>query len=501
MMYETVVEWLSWGWPRIIDHLWQATLFAMLVLGISRLLRRGPARARYALWLVASLKFVLPSALFIFIAGKARLDLSVFQSSPVSSVEHLAAVSVIRPISSLDQTNIIEAVQRFDDLYVALTIVWLIGFILLTGVWLRRRAQFALAIKTGKAVTTGREAEALQRARKRLAITRKIRLVLLPVLIEPGVFGTRRPVIVMPEGIADHLSDDELEAVAMHEVAHVGRWDNVVGNLQMLLCCLLWFHPFVWFIDRRLLVERERACDEAVVRVSGAAGSYASGILKVCRFCLGWRMAGVSGMARVNLRQRIAQITSRRVDEGLRISHRLALGFTAAFLIVFSLAGADFGRQGVEAQRDVQSTARSGGALSEVSAETLRPGESDQENSERANNDGANVNMSAEVESNARQPQEDLRKNRFESGQKDRGGPGSPSRSLAAVSIPGTGQPGAGFLAQDQRREVSPPDLDEIKRRAMEEHPEDAADASIVVVVNQKKQVTTTRADSKVTRP
>jgi len=76
MTYERMLEWLSWGWPLVINHLWQAALFSTLVFFTSHLLRRGPARVRYALWLVASLKFVLPSALFVFLAQRAGLNLA-----------------------------------------------------------------------------------------------------------------------------------------------------------------------------------------------------------------------------------------------------------------------------------------------------------------------------------------------------------------------------------------------------------------------------------------
>ena len=65
-------EWLAseaalW-WPRVADHLWQATLFALVVLAASFALKHAPARLRHALWLLASAKFIVPAALFGFLA-------------------------------------------------------------------------------------------------------------------------------------------------------------------------------------------------------------------------------------------------------------------------------------------------------------------------------------------------------------------------------------------------------------------------------------------------
>src|SRR5207244_8190758 len=129
---------------------------------------------------------------------------------------------------------------------------------------------------------------ALGRVRSWLGIKRDVRLLILPNTIEPGVWGIRRPVLLLPESMAEQLNDAELEAVMMHEMIHVARWDNLVANLHRFLCCLLWFHPIVWVLDRLLLAERERACDDEVIRLGGASDVYASSLLKVLRFCLGW---------------------------------------------------------------------------------------------------------------------------------------------------------------------------------------------------------------------
>jgi len=391
----------------------------------------------------------------------------------------------------LGRADIITSAHGYDDLYLALTVVWLTGFTLLVGLWLRRRRQFAKAVKTGKLVTTGREAEALRRAQGRLGIAREIRLVLSPALVEPGVCGTRKPVVILPEGIADHLNDDELEAVAMHEVAHVGRWDNAVGNLQRLLCCALWFHPCVWLVERRLLVERERACDEEVVKVSGRAATYASGILKVCRFCLGWKVAGVSGMAGANLRERIVQITSHKVDQRLKPSHRLAFSFVAAFLIIFSIVGAEFGQRSINAQAQAQApsadaSANPAGESAGGSAENSLAGRSYRGDGVRAQGDKTVVKTPSAAQGSGR--------TEAPSG-KDVPPDSVRDEAAAPASRPnGLGQRAAKQAPRNEPGEFSEADIDELKRRAVAEHADDADDANIVIVVNKNKQVSTNTA-------
>src|SRR4051812_17907205 len=68
-------------WPSFANHLWQATLFAALVLGVTLLLRRAPARVRFALWLVAAAKFAVPSALFAPFAAWLGVGASLFSST------------------------------------------------------------------------------------------------------------------------------------------------------------------------------------------------------------------------------------------------------------------------------------------------------------------------------------------------------------------------------------------------------------------------------------
>ena len=90
--------------------------------------------------------------------------------------------------------------------------------------------------------------------------------------IEPGVFGILRPVLMWPAGIEDRLSDEQIEAILAHEVAHVRRRDNLAALIHMLVEAVFWFHPLVWWIGARLVDERERACDEDVVRLGTGAG-------------------------------------------------------------------------------------------------------------------------------------------------------------------------------------------------------------------------------------
>ena len=145
--------------------------------------------------------------------------------------------------------------------------------------------------------------------------------------------------------MATLLDDDELEAIMLHELIHIQRRDNLVGHFQLALCALLWFHPLVWFISRHLFDEREQACDERVMEVCAAPQAYASSILKVVRFCFGWKMAGAIGAAGgANLRRRIENIMTNNAERRASRHSQLLATSLVGLAFLFTLGAGFYSR-------------------------------------------------------------------------------------------------------------------------------------------------------------
>jgi beta-lactamase regulating signal transducer with metallopeptidase domain len=347
MSFDMFVEWARWGLLGLANHLWQATLFAAVAAAASAMLGRAPARVRTAVWLAASAKFALPLALFAYLGRLAGLG-----ATPAAAAAPAAASvwAIVEPVGASPVAATPDAHVGIGALYAALTAVWLAGAAVAFGVWIARRRSLSRAIRAGRPVGEGRERDALERAQVRLGVEQEIGLVVSAEIHEPGVWRVRRPVLVLPEGVAEALSDAELEAVMMHEAAHVARRDNLLANLQMALCCALWFHPVVWAIDRKLLAERERACDEAVIGAGGGARTYAAGLLKVFRFAIGWRPAGVSCATGSHLGRRIEQI----MNSSNRISTNWHRAVVAAVVLAMAGMSAAAAALGQGEKRDVR---------------------------------------------------------------------------------------------------------------------------------------------------
>ena len=343
-LHEAFARASAWLWPALANHLWQATLFAALVLLLTLALRRAAARTRFALWLVAAAKFVVPAAPLALLAERAGAGSLLPAEAAAASGAPLvlfAGPAVPEAPALAAAASGTASAAPHAELFCALTLLWLAGSAVLLAVWLGRRREFLRSLGGGAEVWSGREFDALRRAGARLGLGQEVLLALSAGRTEPGVWRTRRPVVVLPAQVVSELDDEELETVLLHELAHVERRDNFFGYFQTVLECVFWFNPAVWLVGRRLLAERERACDERVLEAGGAAGAYAAGILKVVRFCSGWRVAGVSGAASgSNLRRRIEMIMREERGARSRLRHRAAVcGLAAAALALTAGAG------------------------------------------------------------------------------------------------------------------------------------------------------------------
>lgn len=288
----------------LVDHLWQSTLFGVAIWSIALALRSNAAAVRHGLWLLASLKFLVPFAALYAAGAAAGLFTPVDVGPTLFGAAVQAATPVISPSSSLS------IAPSKDTSYLVPILVALWGLVALgIGVrWLRNWRAAELISRAARPAPG-----ALPDAR------------VSDAAVEPAVARVINPVVLLPSALLGRLSPPQLEAVMAHEREHIARHDNLKAHLHRLVETLFWFHPLVWFIGRQLMEERERACDEAVLDRGHDPGEYAAGILAVCRHC-----------AATHQRHAVAAIAG---DLTTRIRHILgsqppvALGFTKAFLL------------------------------------------------------------------------------------------------------------------------------------------------------------------------
>lgn len=300
----------------LADHLWQSTLFGGAATLAVLVLRGAPARLRHRVWLIASLKFLLPFAALTAIGEEFGW------TAPVPVTQRVGAFveTFGQPFSLFaDVVQVSIASGRIDMAASApvlswtavIAALWLAGALVLGVRWTLAWLQIRRRVRTSDRCDEGRELQLLTIAAAATG-TPAVPLHFVDASIEPGVFGIWRPVLLWPRSIGERLTDAQVSAIFAHELAHVRRRDNLTAGVSMLVRAIFWFHPLVAWIETRLMAERERACDEEVVRSGSEPQAYAEGLLRTCDFYLESPLICVAGVTGADLKRRVAAIMRSR---------------------------------------------------------------------------------------------------------------------------------------------------------------------------------------------
>ena len=290
--------WWHWMWPMF----WQVSVLIILFSAVDLLLRRRVwPQVRYALWLLVLVKLILPPSFSMStsVISQALKQADSFtaqiraSSSPVKPApvglrpemntqitdidiepfeESKAAVGSVtnEPPVLTDSSDIagsdIDVKIRWQ---VYVMVVWLVVMVALFS-WAIERFRKLKKFHTGE--SSG--ADLPQWFRPLLAETaKKLNLRKLPEIglsrnvCSPVVFGTFRPVLVLPAATVNHLSRKRMEHILLHELAHIKRGDLLVNTFYMLLQIVYWFNPLLWLLRRKLQHLRELCCDATVARI------------------------------------------------------------------------------------------------------------------------------------------------------------------------------------------------------------------------------------------
>jgi beta-lactamase regulating signal transducer with metallopeptidase domain len=294
----------------------RATLLLIVVAGVARLLRKRSAALLHALWssaITASLAVPIVSSLLsttgasvlvkdvspawrIVAASigrgepRAQLPLSVPEARGV--LPSLTSIGMARVLNG--EPAEFGPVSMIETLA---TEVWLVVFL----VFLARLAASTIGVEGLR-----RRARAID-DRRLLSIMREISGSEVAVsLLEsidvtaPATAGILRPTIFLPTGACE-WSEERLRATLAHEYAHVQRRDCLIQLIADIARAIYWFNPFTWYARRRLIIERERACDDLVIAKGIQADSYATVLVDTVRGSLarpGTIALGALSMAR-----------------------------------------------------------------------------------------------------------------------------------------------------------------------------------------------------------
>jgi beta-lactamase regulating signal transducer with metallopeptidase domain len=313
---DSVVERLGWV---LVHSLWQFALAALLAGAIVRALRRHSAATRYGVLVVAlAAASTAPVATWMLqpdrSAGRVE-SASAFASGGASGrvtdspppardggvpgdpeaalrapARPTATASPDTPRESVPPAHAIlpptptwpeRATAALRPWLAWLVAAWGLGVVVcslrpLLGwrtLWRWRRV--------GVSPASAEVVAALRRASERLGLRRAVQVLQSTLAQVPVVIGYVRPVVLLPVTLVAGIPAAQLDAILAHELAHVRRHDFVINLLQTLVETVFFYHPGVWWLSRRLRVEREYCCDDLVVQVLGNRVAYGRALLAV----------------------------------------------------------------------------------------------------------------------------------------------------------------------------------------------------------------------------
>lgn len=286
---------------RMLDSLVQGSALALAALFLLRLFPWERAATRFAVWLSTLVGIV---ALPFLNGGHAVLHATFLSSSLLKLPPSSARILFL--------AWLVFALLAFTRL--------IVGLIELARIRRNCRPLPALSSEIR---------EVLERSR-----TRNVEILTSDRLKVPTALGFTHPAVIIPERLLHELSPSELKQVMLHELAHLNRWDDWTNLALQLLKVVFCFHPAVWWIDRRIALEREMACDDAVIAGMSDRRAYAQCLTRLAERTFASRSAALVQAAVSRMRQ-----TTLRVSRILQIGgnspaapHKTALAAVASFV-------------------------------------------------------------------------------------------------------------------------------------------------------------------------
>jgi GWxTD domain-containing protein len=253
------------GWT-LFHSLWEGAIVAMALLIALRVLRSS--RARYAAACLGMLAIV---------AGFIGTLLFVQHGANLKSTAFNLTIPLAPPGDGFDLRNQFERLSASDVLS-WLAPFWLAGVILFH---LRALAGWIAARCLGtRGVCRAPELwqERLIELRARIRLSKPVALLESSLAEVPLVVSYLRPAILLPVGMLTGMPTSQVEAILLHELAHVRRRDYLVNLFQTVVEGFLFYHPAVWWISGVIRAERENCCDDLVVAANGNAPEYAAAL-------------------------------------------------------------------------------------------------------------------------------------------------------------------------------------------------------------------------------
>jgi len=262
----------------IFQHLWmiswQICILVFLVWGLCKLFSQTSANFRYWLWCIILLRLFLPGDFFQIEREKYYIPNTppIVLEQPQIEQEPLVEVGVIS--QEIEYTHSPHYLSVNFSWTTIVVVLWSLCSLFIGSIIVLRAVYAFAQIKIYPHVRDKELLRVRDECKQLLNIHRDVEVLLSPKATDgPFLTGILFPKIILPKHVVDSWKQQELHPIILHELAHLKRKDLIVNWLQILLQTVYFFHPLVWYINRKIYAERELACDDLAVHHLGGNAS------------------------------------------------------------------------------------------------------------------------------------------------------------------------------------------------------------------------------------
>jgi len=331
------------GWT-LLHFVWQGAAIAFVAALGFRFLRGSASRIRYALAGAAMVTMLIaPLATAARLSGSASVAADASSSRLTRSLAPAPSTLSLGPAASQRMARLVRQVpaarpEALGAVLPTIVMLWIAGVVVLQlrllGGWWHVRTLHRVALTAPPSDWQTRVASLATR----LGLRQLVHVVEARAVDIPSVIGWWRPVILLPLGALAGLSPAQADAILVHELAHIRRHDYLVNGLQHVAETLLFYHPAVWWISRRVRVEREHCCDAIVVQMCGDPVDYAAALVEL-EAGRSARPALAVAASDGSLVQRIRMMLSARPTHRRPLADALVTALVVAVLVVVTGGG------------------------------------------------------------------------------------------------------------------------------------------------------------------
>ena len=264
----------------LLTQSWQIAVLVVVIAAVTWLLKNKSAHICYLLWLIVLAKCLVPPLLTVPVAILPQPEPPVL----VETIVTLPAEPAVAPAAPVPSPPAPIVPEQKISLTGRewLAVIWIIGavgFVLVavikasrTNSWLRRQRKPLPAKLDFK----------IEELFSNAGIGTFPKLWLVEGIGQPFVWGLLRGSIYLPADFVKVNNAEHRRGILGHELSHILRFDAAVNLLQVIAQAIFWFHPFVWWANKRIRAEREKCCDEmAIARLGAEAKEYSSAIVNI----------------------------------------------------------------------------------------------------------------------------------------------------------------------------------------------------------------------------